>query len=267
MKDMKEARVDFENILYSEDGGIVTITLNRPKAYNALNTRLNKDLEEALNIIEVNPDARVLIVQGSEKVFAAGADVSELMEADPCGAYDNCGLAHRIFRRLENLRIPVIAAICGPALGGGLELALSCDFRIGGENAVFGLPEITLGIIPGAGGTQRLARLIGLSRAKEMIFLGKKIKSDQALDYGLITGKVPDAEVMGAARELAEELCKLSAPALARAKESVNFGFYSGLDSGLEFEKRNFSMAFATEDQKEGMKAFFERRKPVFTNK
>ncbi len=259
--------MSFENIAYDESEGIVTIQINRPKAFNALNTATNLELETALGMLEKNADARVLIIRGSDSVFVAGADVSELMDAGPKEAKENCELAHRVFLRIENLKIPVIAAINGPALGGGLELALSCDFRIGGEKAQFGLPEVNLGIIPGAGGTQRLARLIGVSRAKEMIYLGDKVRADRALEIGLIDRKVPDGEVYGAAVEMAKALCKRPAVAVALAKQSIQRGANFGLGDGLASEKEFFSSAFATADQKEGMKAFFERRPPVFQNK
>ncbi len=257
----------FENIVYTEADGIAQIEISRPRAFNALNTKTNSELEQALEQIEGNPEIRVLIIRGSEKVFVAGADVSELMDAGPDEALDNCCLAHRVFQTIENLDIPVIAAVNGPALGGGLELALSCDFRIGGEGSVFGLPEINLGIIPGAGGTQRLARLVGLAHAREMIFLGEKIKSERALEIGLINRRVADDVVKDEALALAGKLCKRPAKALALAKECVNYSTNADLGRGLEFEKKKFSSAFATADQKEGMKAFFERRAPVFTNK
>ncbi len=259
--------MDFKNIKYSEDNGIITIQIDRPKAYNAMNTETNHELEAAMNQIDDNVDARVLIIRGSEKVFVAGADVTELMDADPRAAFENASVAHRVFHRLENLRIPTIAAVTGPALGGGLELALSCDFRIAGEHAVFGLPEINLGIIPGAGGTQRLAKLVGVSRAKEMIFLGDKIDCAKAEQLGLVNIKVADDEVFDVALKTAEQLRKRPAVALSLAKECVNFGVNCSLEKGREFEKMKFSMAFATADQKEGMKAFTDKRKPEFINK
>lgn len=257
----------FENILYSESEGIATIQINRPKSFNALNTQTNLELESALDLLEKDGNVRALIIRGSDTVFVAGADVSELMDAGPEEAKKNCELAHRVFLRIENLRIPVIAAVNGPALGGGMELALSCDFRIGGEKAQFGLPEVNLGIIPGAGGTQRLAKLIGVSRAKEMIYLGDKIKSDRALEIGLINKRVPDEAVYAAAVEMAKDLCKRPAVALSLAKQSIQHGTNYRLEDGLSSEKEFFSSAFSTADQKEGMKAFFERRPPVFLNK
>ncbi len=259
--------MEFKNILYSVQEGVVLIQINRPKAYNALNTATNEELEKALDLIGKDESARVLIITGNEKVFVAGADVSELMDADPEGAFCNCSLAHRVFKRIENLSIPTIAAVNGMALGGGLELALSCDFRIAGEKAVFGLPEITLGIIPGAGGTQRLARLVGSSYAKEMIFLGKKVPADRALAIGLVNETVADDQVLEAAKKMASKLCKMPAVALALAKESINYGVGHFLKEGLEYEQEKFSSAFDTDDQKEGMKAFFERRPPVFSHK
>ncbi len=259
--------MDYKNIIYTLENGIAKIEINRPKAFNALNTETNNEIEDVVDAITDDPEVRVLIITGNEKVFVAGADVTELADADPRGAYDNCSLAHRIFKKLEALHAPVIAAICGPTLGGGLEMALSCDFRISGESGLFGLPEITLGIIPGAGGTQRLTKLIGASRAKELVMLGNRIDAQTAKEYGLVNLLVKDEEVMAEAMKMADRLCKKPAVALKFAKECVNFGANMDLDTGLEFEKSRFSLAFNTADQKEGMKAFIEKRKPEFINK
>ncbi|MDC7125517.1 MAG: enoyl-CoA hydratase-related protein [Spirochaetales bacterium] len=259
--------MEYKNIIYTLENGIAKIEINRPKAFNALNTETNNEIEDVVDAITDSPDVRVLIITGSSKVFVAGADVTELAEANPRDAYNNCCLAHRIFKKLEALQVPVIAAICGPTLGGGLEMALSCDFRIAGESGLFGLPEITLGIIPGAGGTQRLAKLIGASRAKELVMLGNRIDAATAKEYGLVNVLCKDEEVAEEAQKMAEKLCKRPAIALKFAKECVNFGANMNLDTGLEFEKSRFSLAFNTADQKEGMKAFFEKRKPNFTHK
>jgi len=259
--------MEYKNIKFSIEDGIAVIAVNRPKAYNATNTPTILEMEKALMEIEASPEARVLIVTGSEKVFVAGADVMELIDADSLAAYENCSNAHRVYEHIENLKLPTIAAVNGPALGGGMELALSCDFRIAGEGALFGLPEVTLGIIPGAGGTQRLTTLVGPSVAKEMVFLGTRIKADKALEIGLINQLVPDAEVMDTAKGMAEKLKKMPAVALRLAKESINFCCNMNSHIGREFEKARFAMAFSTEDQKEGMKAFIEKRKPSFNNK
>ncbi len=259
--------MEFKNIIYNIEDGIGILTINRPKAYNAMNTETNLEIEKLLEEIKEDESIRVLIITGSPKVFVAGADVTELLEADAQAAYNNCSLAHSNFTTIENLSIPVIAAINGPTLGGGCELALSCDFRIAGEGAFFGLPEITLGIIPGAGGTQRLAQLIGASRAKELIFTGKTVKAPKALEIGLITKMVEDGKVLDTAKEYAAMLCKSPKYALGLAKEAVNFGANYNLDTGRKYEQHKFALAFTSPDQKEGMTAFVEKRKPNFTNK
>ncbi|MEL7568174.1 MAG: enoyl-CoA hydratase-related protein [Dehalobacterium sp.] len=259
--------MDYKNLILTIEDGLAVIAINRPKVYNALNSELQVELEQILWDLEKDPQVRVVIVTGSIKAFAAGADVSELADADPIEAYENFSLAHRVFDRLEALPFPTIAAVNGPALGGGCELALSCDFRIAGENAMFGLPEVSLGIIPGAGGTQRLARLIGFSRAKEMIFLGKPIKAPQALAIGLVNQVVADEEVLNEAKKMAAKLMERPGVALRFAKESINYGLSTDLISGKNFEKTRGAMLFSTHDQKEGMKAFIEKRKPNYLNK
>lgn len=259
--------MEYKNLIFTQEEGLAIITLNRPKAYNALNTELQAELEQILLALEDDPQVRAVIITGNSKVFAAGADVTELADAGPMAAYQNCSKAHRVFDRLESLPFPTIAAVNGPALGGGCELALSCDFRIAGKNSLFGLPEITLGIIPGAGGTQRLARLIGSSRAKEMIFLGTPVKAPLALEMGLVNRVVADEEVLDEAKKMAAKLMERPAAALRLAKESVNYGLNSDLHAGKNFEKALFAMIFSSHDQKEGMKAFIEKRKPNFINK
>jgi len=260
--------MEFKNIIFEQqEDGLAIITLNRPKAYNALCTELNDDLEAALDILEADLKVRALIVTGGSKVFAAGADITEMMNADPIEAYRIVSSAHHLHDRLEALPIPTIAAMNGPAFGGGCELSLAFDFRIAGEGSLFGLPEITLGVFPGGGGTQRLANLIGASRAKEMIFMGKPVKADKALAIGLVNTVVADADVLEEAKKLAAKLIEKPAVALKYAKESINCGVNMGLEAGKELEKTRFAMVCSTQDQKEGMKAFVEKRKPVFINK
>jgi enoyl-CoA hydratase/carnithine racemase len=259
--------VEYKHLILTKEEGLAIISINRPKVYNALNSELQVELEQILMFLEQDSQTRVLIITGNSKAFAAGADVKELAEANPIEACDNFSLAHRVFDRLEAFPCPTIAAVNGPALGGGCELALACDFRIAGEKAFFGLPEVTLGIIPGAGGTQRLARLIGSSRAKEMIFLGKPVKAPQALAIGLVNQVVPDEEVLNEAKKMAAELMERPGVALRFAKEVINFGLSTDLNVGKHFEKIRGAMLFSTHDQKEGMKAFIEKRKPDFLNK
>ena len=256
--------MSYKNIMLQAKENIATITLNRPEAHNALCSELNKDMEDALNHLSQNSDIRVLIITGGPKVFAAGADIKEMLSATPLEALKTSRFAHKINTMLGELAFPVIAAICGPALGGGCELALSCDFRIMGENARLGLPEVALGILPGAGGTQRLVRLVGAARAKEVILLGKNLKAAEALSLGLATSVVADAEVMSAALSMAKVLSEKPASALMLAKQSVNFGEDYGLAAGKVFENILFGMAFSSHDQLEGMSAFVERRQPNY---
>jgi len=260
--------MEFKNIIFEQqEDGLAIITLNRPKAFNALCTELNDDLEAALDIVEADPNVRALIVTGGSKVFAAGADITEMMTADPMEGYRIVSSAHHLHDRIEALTIPTIAAMNGPAFGGGCELSLAFDFRIAGEGSLFGLPEVTLGIFPGGGGTQRLARLIGASHAKEMIFFGKPVKADKALAMGLVNQVVADAEVLAEAKKMASKLIAMPAMALKFAKEAINYGANMGLDCGTAMEKTCFAMICSTQDQKEGLKAFAEKRKPVYCNK
>lgn len=258
--------MSYENILLQVENGIATITLNRPKAFNALCTALNEDMNNAIRDLSHDSDVRVLIITGGPKVFAAGADIKEMLMATPFEARETSQFGHKINTMLEELPFPVIAAICGPALGGGCEMALACDFRIMGERAKIGLPEVGLGIMPGAGGTQRLVRLIGSSRAKEMIMLGRNLEASEALSYGLATAVVPDAEVMSEALAMAKKLCEKPASALMLAKQAVNCGEDYGLAAGRVFENILFGMAFSSQDQMEGMSAFVEKRTPNYTH-
>lgn len=258
--------MDYDTIFLQINDGIATIQLNRPKAHNALCTALNEDMENALEGLCHDPDVRVLIITGGEKVFAAGADIKEMMTATPNKARDTSAFGHKINNMIESLPFPVIAAVCGFALGGGCELALACDFRILGKSAHMGLPEVGLGILPGAGGTQRLIRLIGASRAKEMIFLGTNIKADKALEMGLATSVVADDAVMDEALSLARELAEKPAVSLMLAKQAVQYGEEHGLAEGKLFENMLFGLSFSSPDQLEGMTAFLERRIPQYTN-
>ncbi|MCL5935697.1 MAG: enoyl-CoA hydratase-related protein [Firmicutes bacterium] len=256
----------YSNLTYTREEGLAIITLNRPKAYNAINNQLIDELGHVLSVLEADSKVRVLIITGGSRVFAAGADVTEMMDADTLQAYRHVNKPHRVFDYLEELPLPTIAAINGPALGGGCELALCCDFRIAGESSIIGLPEISLGVIPGAGGTQRLARLIGPSRAKEMIYFGGSVAASEALTMGLVNRVVPDDVVMDEARKMASKLMAKPGVALGFAKESINYGVNVDLITGKKFEKARFAMVFSSYDQKEGMKAFVEKREPIFTH-
>jgi enoyl-CoA hydratase/carnithine racemase len=254
----------YENILFESEGGIAKITLNRPKAYNALCRAINLELEDALAKIKADPAVRVLILSGGMKCFAAGADIVEMMNAGPLEADKTAELAHSINNTLESLPIPVIASVCGMALGGGLELTLSCDFRVVAEDAKLGLPEVGLGILPGAGGSQRLSRYIGPARAKEVVMLGRNITGKEALEYGLATKAVPADQVEAETAKLAQRLMKKPAAGLMLAKSAINFGDTYGPGAGKLMEKALFAVAFSTADQKEGMKAFTEKREPEY---
>lgn len=253
--------MQFENIIVKVEDQIATITLNRPAVMNALNKDMVNELDQAAENIAANPDIKALIITG-EKNFAAGADITSMVELNPEQA--RAFSFKDTFTKIENLTMPVIAAMDGYALGGGLELALTCDLRIATPAARFGLPEINVGIFPGAGGTQRLPRLIGVSRAKDMIYLGKMIDAPMALNYGLIN-QIVEADLQAEALSLARRLAKKPAVALKLVKQTVNYGTGVDLKTGMEFEALAWGNLFATADQKEGMKAFMEKRKPEFS--
>ncbi|MDD4170565.1 MAG: enoyl-CoA hydratase [Desulfotomaculaceae bacterium] len=256
-----------ETIDLKIEDGIATITLNRPPV-NALNTKLFQELGQAVDELDVDPNVRVVIITGSgDKAFAAGVDINEMKDLNPVQANQFCEVSGNAFDLVANMSKPTIAAVKGLALGGGCELTLSCDFRLAAETAKFALPEINLGIIPGGGGTQRLPRLIGVARAKELLFLGEMIDANLAWQYGLVNKVVPAAELLQEAKALAEKLASKSAHALSVMKNSVNLGLNMGLSEALDFETKNFILVFASDDRREGIGAFVEKRKPVFTGK
>jgi len=260
--------MEYKNLLCQKENGLAIITLNRPKELNALNSELLSELSSLLDEIAVDESARVVIITGSgDRAFVAGSDVKEMQNKTSITVREFVLTNRKANEKIENLPKPVIAAINGYALGGGCELAMSCDFRIASENARFGQPEINLGIIPGAGGTQRLTRLIGMAKAKELIFTGDMIDAATALSLGLVHKVVPQASLINEAKALGTKLAAKSGPALARAKASINSAWQTTLDTGLDMEMQYFSLAFATEDQKEGMSAFIEKRTPQFKNK
>lgn len=258
-----------ENVLLEKNGHVSTITINRPKALNALSTDVLKDLEEAVNIVKNDPDTYALIITGAgNKAFVAGADIAEMKdktveEAAEYGAYGN-----KIFREIETLHCPVIAAVNGFALGGGNELAMSCDIRLAADNAVFGQPEVGLGITPGFGGTQRLARLIPVGLAKELIYTGKNIKADRAKEIGLVNDVVAAEDLMAAANKLANRIAANAPIAVAQSKKAINNGLQGTIDEGVAEEVKDFSECFATEDQKYGMDCFVNKvKEKEFKNK
>lgn len=244
--------------LESRDGGVGVIRLDRPKV-NALNRELVSQLDEALDEVTADASVRALVVWGGERVFAAGADIAEMSDLDPVAMYRYIGLFHDVFTRLERLPLVSVAAINGVALGGGCELALACDFRVGASDCGIGQPEIALGIIPGAGGTQRLPRLIGPVRAKDLIFSGRRVPASEALEIGLLDRVVDRVEVRAEAVALAERYARGPTAAIGAAKLAIQRGLEIDLDAGLLLERQTFSALFATEDQKIGMTSFAEK--------
>jgi len=252
-------------VLFQQEDGIGIITINRPGALNALNPEVLKALENALEKAERDEKVKVILITGSgEKAFVAGADIAEMSKMSPREAREFSKLGQKVFRKIEQMEKPVIAVVNGYALGGGLELAISCDYILASENAQFGQPEVDLGIFPGFGGTQRLPRILGKLRAKELIFGGERIPAQKALGIGLVNEVAPQDKLMERARELAKKLMSKGLIAIGLAKRAIEQGTDLDLDSGLLIEQTLFSLCFDTQDQKEGMKAFLEKRKPEF---
>ncbi|EKE71525.1 MULTISPECIES: enoyl-CoA hydratase [Oceanibaculum] len=253
----------YENIIAEKKGAVGVITLNRPKALNALSAGLIADLGAALDDFESDAEIGCILVTGSEKAFAAGADIKEMAGFSYMDAY-KADFITRGWERLAQCRKPVIAAVAGYALGGGCEIAMMCDFILAADTAKFGQPEITIGTIPGAGGTQRLTRFVGKSKAMEMCLTGRMMDAEEAERAGLVSRIIPAAELMDEAMKTAERIAGMSKPAVMMAKESVNRAYETTLAEGVRFERRLFHSTFATADQKEGMAAFIEKRKPAF---
>jgi enoyl-CoA hydratase len=241
------------------------ITLNRPKQLNALNSELMVELGTALKAFDADPQIGCIILTGNEKAFAAGADIGAMATYTYADVYKNDYITSE-WETLRSIRKPVIAAVAGFALGGGCEVAMMCDFIIAADNARFGQPEIKLGIIPGAGGTQRLPRAIGKAKAMDLALTGRMMNADEAERAGLVSRVVPLDKLMDEALSAALSICDYSQIAVMSAKESVNRAFESSLSDGIMFERRMFHALFATEDQKEGMDAFVNKRKAVFKN-
>lgn len=243
---------------------LALLTFNRPEVLNALNTTVATESLQAIESIKHDPDVRVLILTGAGRAFVAGADIAEMNEKNAEQARIYSELGHRFMNTLQDLPQPVIAAVNGFCLGGGLEVALACDIRIASESAQFGLPETVLGIIPGWGATQRTARLLGAARTKELIFTGKRIKAPEALAMGLVNRVVPDEELMDVVLEMAETMCRQGQTSLRAAKTVINRGIDMNLDEALRLEIDTFVDLFDTDDRREGMTAFLEKRKPKF---
>jgi enoyl-CoA hydratase len=258
----------YESILFQFDQGIATITFNRPKALNALNQALLAELSRALDDIAADENIRVLILTGAgEKAFVAGADITELATYTALQAKSFSRAGHAVIAKLQELPIAVIAAVNGFALGGGSEIALACDFIYAADNARFGLPEINLGLIPGFGGTQRLPRLVGANRAKELIFTGKMISAVEAVQIGLVNKVVPSAALMDEVLKTARDIAAKGRVALRAVKQAVNHGLNTDLATGCSIETDAFALTLASPDAKEGTTAFLEKRQAVFTGK
>lgn len=257
--------MDYETILVEKREEVGVITLNRPKALNALNSVLLKELRHILSSFSTDDSIGAIIITGSEKAFAAGADIKEMQALDFVDAYVGDFLGG--WDEVASTRKPVIAAVSGFALGGGCELAMMCDFIIASETAKFGQPEITLGVIPGMGGSQRLTRAVGKAKAMDMVLTGRMMDAAEAERAGLVSRVVPAANLMDEAVDAATRIASLSRASVLMAKESVNRSFEVSLAEGLRYERRSFQSLFATADQKEGMAAFVEKRKPAFRNR
>ena len=257
-----------EFVKYEVDGNIAMMTIDRPKALNALNKQVLTEINEVLDQVDPNTVRCMIVTGAGEKSFVAGADIGEMSVLDREGGVDWGKYGNDIFRKLETLPVPTIAAINGFALGGGCEIAMSCDIRICSDNAVFGQPEVGLGITPGFGGTQRLARIVGMGRAKEIIYTASNIKADEAYRIGLVNAVYPQAELLDAAKKLAGKIARNAPIAVRLSKKAINDGLQVDMDQAIVIEENAFGDCFATEDQKEGMSAFLEKRKEKnFQNK
>ena len=257
-----------KHIIYEKEKakGIARITVNRAEVRNALNRAARQEIKAIIEEIEADDDIRVVIITGAgDKAFISGADINEFRETTPIVMEEMAStIGQKLFTDIENLRVPVIAMINGFCLGGGLELAMCCDIRIASENARFGQPEINVGIFPGAGGTQRLPRLIGWGKAKELIYTGRIIDAAEAGKLGLVDKVVAQDALEEEVRQLAETIASKSPLIMKLAKKVINRGMYTDLAAGLAYEKANIALCFATEDHAEGIAAFLEKRKPEF---
>ncbi|MEM1514724.1 MAG: enoyl-CoA hydratase-related protein [Candidatus Bathyarchaeia archaeon] len=258
----------YKNILYEKKDGIATITINRPQVLNALNKETLVEIRSAIMDAEKDENVKVVMVTGAgDRAFCAGADVSEMSGKSPVEIMEFIKLGQETFSLIENLSKPVIAVVNGFALGGGCELAAACDLVISSDKAMFGQPEINLGIIPGWGGTQRLVKIVGVKKAKELVFLGKMIKAEEAQHIGLVNKVVQTEKLMEEANAIARELAGKSSVSLKFAKMALNKALEEGLSEGLEYERLAFALLYSSEDAKEGIKAFLEKRKPVWRQK
>jgi len=257
----------YNNITVELNGAVAVLTISRPKAMNALNDETINEIGAAFDELEKNGETRVMVLTGAEKAFVAGADIGELMAADAEGGRKISEKGNTIFKQIEDSDIVSIAAINGFALGGGCEIAMACDIRIASEKAKLGQPEVNLGVIPGYGGTQRLSRLVGKGKAKELILTGDMITAEEASRIGLVEKVVAPEELMETATKMAKTISYKGPVAVRLSKKAINFGSETNLADGLAFEIEKFKEIFGTEDKTEGTKAFLEKRRPEFKNK
>jgi enoyl-CoA hydratase len=262
----REYVMAYQNLLVEKKGAVAIVTLNRPDALNALNKALMDELTSALDDCEADDAVHCIVITGSQKAFAAGADIKEMQPKSYMDVYREDFITAN-WERATRCRKPVIAAVAGYALGGGCELAMMCDFIIAADNAKFGQPEIKLGVMPGAGGSQRLTRFVGKSKAMEMCLTGRMMDAEEAERSGLVSRVVPAETLLDDALKTAQTIAEMSLPIAMMTKESVNRSYETTLSEGVRFERRLFHSMFATEDQTEGMAAFVEKRKPQFRNK
>jgi enoyl-CoA hydratase len=258
--------MEFKNLKVELKGPVAVVTLNRPPM-NALSTEMLKEIKRAFHELKANKEAKVVVVTGEGKAFVAGADIAEMKDMDALQGREYGALGQNVFAHIEKLPQPVIAAVNGFALGGGCELAMACDLRIASEKAKFGQPEVNLGVTPGFGGTQRLPRLVGRGKAKELVFTGDMIDAAEAHRIGLVNRVVKPEELMAEAMKLAELIASRGQIAVRLAKKAVNSGIEVNLKSGCDIEAEIFGVCFSTADQKEGMAAFLEKRKADFKEK
>jgi enoyl-CoA hydratase len=255
---------EYKNLTVDQEGDICIITINRPKVLNALNTETLRELKCVATDIDAKKDVKVVILTGAERAFAAGADIAEMMPMTALEGQKYGQLGQEAFGAFETMSKPVIAAVNGFALGGGCELAMACDIRIASEKAKFGQPEVKLGVTPGFGGTQRLPRLVGRAKAKELIFSGEMIDAAEAYRIGLVNSVVSPDTLMEEVKKLADQIAKNGAIAVSQAKKAINQGIEVDLKSGCALEAEVFGLCFSTKDQEEGMKAFVEKREAKF---
>lgn len=260
--------MELKNLLFAVEDGVAIITFNRPKALNAMNSETMGELFEAVNICKKDDSIKAIILTGSgDKAFVAGADISQMQDLRPKEALAFMEMGQETLRALETLPKPSIAAINGFALGGGTEISLACDMRFASEAARFGQPEILIGLIPGWGGTQRLSRIVGMGRAKELVLGGGQIDAKRAYEIGLVNQIFPAEQLMDATKKFAKRLAGMPAFAVKMAKHAINFGYDLSLDNANRLEVECCAQCFSTDDQKEGMKAFLEKRNPNFQGK